>query len=83
MGEHRDHILIRLMQRLACFLKIMVLTNIVIEVVCLVALIENVSHHLRWRSIDNSRRYNVCHVSMISIFGYLEFWVREKLANSC
>lgn len=50
--------------------------------VCLVALVENVSHHL-WRGcINDSGRNDVGHVTMIAVFWDFQLRVGVKLANS-
>ena len=66
MREQRDHMLVS--KR--------------IEVVYLVPLVENVRHHLRWRSIDNCRADDIWHVSVIFVFRNVELPIREELANS-
>lgn len=39
----------------------------------LIALVEDVTHNLRWWRIDNGRRDDIGHVPMISILRYLRF----------
>jgi hypothetical protein len=52
-----------------------------VEMVDLVAFVENIRHHIGRRGVDYCRRYNVGHVSMIAVFGDAEFPVREELPH--
>ena len=59
-----------------------ILFSIVVEMVRLVALVQDISHHLWWWRIDNGRRDDVGHVAVVPILGYSQFRIRIKLANS-
>lgn len=66
VGEHRDHVLI----------------GVLVQMMYLVALVEDVGHEVRRRRVDDSGRDNVWHVAEILVFGKFEFGIRVELANS-
>lgn len=81
MSEHGDHILIGLTAISISTKGSKTLLYLAVKMVYLVALVENVAHHLRRRSINDSGRNNVGHITMIVIFWYLQLRVGIKLAN--
>jgi hypothetical protein len=65
MREHRDHVLVR----------------VLVEVVHLVALVEDVCHQIGRRSIDNGGRDDVGHVAEILVLGQLKLRVGVELSD--
>ncbi len=60
-----------------------VLVSIMIKMVNSSSFIYNVTHHIRWRRIDNGRRYDVWHVTMVMIFRNPKLLVAVEPAHSC
>lgn len=65
MGKHRDHVLV----------------GILVEVVHLVALVEDVCHQVWWWSVDDGRRDDIRHVAKVFVFGQLKLGVGVELSD--
>ena len=82
MSKHWYHVLISLKLRQYNYIVRRNVYYLGVQMMHLVALVENISHHFWWRCIDNSGRDNVSHVSMITVFRYLKRRIGEEPANS-
>jgi hypothetical protein len=49
----------------------------------LVALIDDICHHIWRRGVDYGGRHNVWHVSVILVLGNVQFLVAVELTDSC
>ena len=58
------------------------LIGVGIEMMNFVALVQDISHHIGWRCIDDSRRNDIRHVPGILVLWNLELLVRIELADS-
>ena len=47
----------------------------------LVSSVKDIGHIVGWRCIDDSRRNDIGHVTMVSVFGCSQGWVRIELTN--
>ena len=67
MGKHFDHILI----------------SIVVKMVDLVSTVENIRKHFPRGSVDNCGRYDIWHVTMITIFWNGQLLAAVKATDGC
>lgn len=82
MSKHWYHVLISLKLCQYSYVDRRNVYYLSVQMMHLVAPVEDISHHFCWRCIDNSGGDNVCHVSMITVFRYLKRRIGEEPANS-
>lgn len=83
MREHWNHTLVGLIWSAVHLQEIMIQLYLVIKMMDLVAFVEYVTHHFRWWGVDNGRRYDIGHISVILILGYFQLRVGVELADGC